>query len=157
MSRFPTIDPVTATGPAKDLLAAVHQSLGVTPDMTVMAGSPTLLEGYVALVSATSGGVLDAGVRERIALAVAEYNGCEYCLSAHADIGANVAKVPDAELHRDVGDVVLAEVRAAGVTDSEILGTVGHVVLNVRTNYANKITRVDTECPVVTPGQRSAA
>jgi AhpD family alkylhydroperoxidase len=35
---------------------------------------------------------LDAKLRERIALAVAEYNGCDYCLSAHNYLGRNVAK-----------------------------------------------------------------
>ena len=51
MSRIPQIDPATATGPAADLLARVQQSLGLTPNMTkVMATSPALLEGYLALI-----------------------------------------------------------------------------------------------------------
>ena len=97
MSRIPQIEPATATGAAADLLAQVHRAFGVTPNMTkVMANSPALLEGYLALSGALDGGVIPAGVRERLAVATAEANGCEYCLSAHSYIGANVAKV-DAE------------------------------------------------------------
>ena len=56
MSRIPQIEPATATGVAADLLAQVHQAFGVTPNMTkVMANSPALLEGYLALLSALEG------------------------------------------------------------------------------------------------------
>ena len=39
-----------------------------------------------------------APTHERIALAVAETNGCDYCLSAHAYLGRHVAKLDDAEM-----------------------------------------------------------
>ena len=94
MSKLPQVDPATATGPAKLLLTEVQESLGVTPNMTkVMANSPALLSGYLGLAGALDKGVLPAGVRERLALATAEYNGCGYCLSAHTYIGANIAHV----------------------------------------------------------------
>src|SRR3546814_5183007 len=41
---------------------------------------------------------LPAPTRERIALAVAEINGCSYCLSAHTYLGKNLAKLDDAEI-----------------------------------------------------------
>ena len=41
---------------------------------------------------------LPAATRERIALAVAEINGCDYCLSAHTYLGKNLAKLDDAEI-----------------------------------------------------------
>ena len=43
-------------------------------------------------------GELAAPTRERIALAVAEINGCSYCLSAHTYLGKNLAKLDDAEM-----------------------------------------------------------
>lgn len=43
-------------------------------------------------------GKLSASTRERIALAVAEWNGCSYCLSAHTSLGKNLAKLDDAEI-----------------------------------------------------------
>jgi AhpD family alkylhydroperoxidase len=67
--------------------------------------------------------VLPAAVRERLALATAEYNRCAYCLSA----------------------------RAAGVTDAEIAEVIGKLALNILTNYFNIIADVDNEFSLVTP------
>jgi uncharacterized peroxidase-related enzyme len=183
MSWLPAIPPDVATGDAKTLLDQVNRSLGLVPNMTkVMANSPALLEGYLQLSGALSGGVLDAGSRERIAITVAEVNGCEYCLSAHTYIGEHVAKVEPEELARarsadsgdphtravlelaaavvrgrgDVTDDLVSDVRAAGVTDQEIAETIGHVALNVLTNLFNKATRVENDWPVVEPESDAA-
>lgn len=178
MSRLAQIDPTTATGEAGELLAQVQKSLGVTPNMTkVMANSPALLKGYLALSGALATGSLPAAVRELLAISTAESNGCAYCLSAHTYIGANIAKVDAEELegarfaksddaHTQallelsnavlesrgaVSDEVVAQARAAGVTDPEIAEVVGHIALNVLTNYFNVLTQVDNDWPVVTP------
>jgi AhpD family alkylhydroperoxidase len=146
----------------------------------VMANSPALLRGYLSLSGALAGGVLPAGVRERLAVATAEANGCAYCLSAHTYIGSNIAKVDAEELDRArhaqsddahigallalseaivanrgaVGDQVLQAARDAGVTDAEIGEVVGHIALNVLTNYFNVLTDVEIDWPVVTPHSR---
>jgi len=52
----------------------------------------------LSLNSALAKGMIDAKTRERIALAIAEINGCSYCLSAHTYLGKNVAKLDDAEI-----------------------------------------------------------
>ena len=183
MNAFTPVDPATATGKAAVLLADVQRTLGLTPNMAkVMANSPALLQGYLALSGALSGGVLPAGVRERLAIATAEYNGCAYCLSAHTYMGANIAKVdaPELELARDakasdphtaallalsdtvargrgsVDDADLRAARDAGATDAEIGEVVGHLALNVLTNYFNVLARVDNDWPVVTPRTRTA-
>ncbi|MFC7361051.1 carboxymuconolactone decarboxylase family protein [Nocardioides astragali] len=178
MSKLPQIDPATATGAAAELLAQVQKTLGVTPNMTkVMANSPALLNGYLALSGALGGGVIPAPVRERLALATAEANGCEYCLSAHTYIGANITHVDADELDRArdgkstnphiealltlsnailgtrgaIDDADLDAARHAGVTDSEIGEVVGHIALNVLTNYFNTLSQVANDWPVVTP------
>jgi AhpD family alkylhydroperoxidase len=85
------IDPTQATGKAKALLDAVQAALGLTPNMTrTMAQSSAVLEGYLAMSRALGGGLLSAKLRELIALAVAEANRCQYCLSAHAALGKMV-------------------------------------------------------------------
>jgi uncharacterized peroxidase-related enzyme len=177
MIALPLVDPATATGPAADLLAAVKKSLGVVPNMTkAMANSPALLEGYIGLNSALNGGVLPVTTRESIALAVGQENSCNYCLSAHTYLGEHVAKmgadaITDARnasaddaktsailalavaVTRSRGQVdadTLARVRAAGVTDAEIAETVGHVALNVLTNYFNILAEVEIDFPLVT-------
>src|SRR5258707_2764132 len=107
MSRLPTrasieVSPVAA----QPLLQAVKKQLGVVPNMfRLISGSPAALEGYLGLNAALAKGALEAPTRERIALAVAEVNGCDYCLSAHSYLGKNLAKLSDAEIavNRDGG------------------------------------------------------
>src|SRR5260370_4992666 len=100
MPLFPppaTIDAAPAA--ARPLLEAVKKQLGVVPNLfRVVANSPAALEGYLGLNGALGNGTLDARTRERIALTVADINGCDYCLSAHTYLGKNIAKLDDAEL-----------------------------------------------------------
>ncbi|MFE9812794.1 carboxymuconolactone decarboxylase family protein [Streptomyces sp. NPDC005227] len=66
----------------------MKKSIGSVPNMAkAMANSPALLKGWMALSGALAGGDLPAPVRERLALACAEYNRCTYCLSAHTFLG----------------------------------------------------------------------
>jgi uncharacterized peroxidase-related enzyme len=176
MTALNVIDPSTATGPAAELLAAVQKSLGVTPTMTkVMANSPALLRGYLDLSGALSKGTFGSAVRERLAIAIAQDNACSYCLSAHTYLAEHVAELDEDEIaaarkadsreakvaallvfatrvnqtRGAVDDSDLAAVRAAGATDEEIAETIGHVALNVLTNYFNKAADVDIDFPLV--------
>lgn len=181
MTLAPTINPIepaTATGAAKDLLDTVQKTLGVTPNMTkVMANSPALLRGYLALFAALGDGVIDGPAREQLAIATAEANGCAYCLSAHTYFGANLGKLPAEELeaardaqsanahtqallslsdalvrgHGHVAPGTLEAARDAGISDAEIGEVVGNIALNVLTNYFNILAGVEIDWPVVTP------
>ncbi|MBT2407937.1 MULTISPECIES: TetR family transcriptional regulator [unclassified Streptomyces] len=91
-TAFGSIDPATATGAAAEQLEATQRTLGVTPNMArAMANSPAALKGFLGLFGALKEGVLSAGIQERIALAVAEFNGCSYCHHVHAVSGTAVA------------------------------------------------------------------
>lgn len=176
MSDIQLIDPATAEGRTGELLATVQRNLGVTPNMTrAMANSPALLEGYLALSGALAGGQLSAAVREQIALAVAQRNGCDYCLSAHSYLAEHVAHLDgdaidsarkaDSEdaktaavlalaaavvdTRGDIGTAELDAARDAGLSDGEIAETIGHVALNVLTNYFNKAVQVEIDFPHV--------
>lgn len=120
-------------------------------------------------------GTLDAKTRERIALAVAEINGCGYCLSAHTYLGKNLAKLDDAEMTANrsgtsndlkadaavrfaakvvrerghVSDADVAAVKLAGYDDAQIVEIVAHVALNTLTNYINEVTKTEIDFPVV--------
>ena len=177
MAYFTPMEPAAATGNTVDLLAQVQKTLGSTPNMTkVMANSPTLLRSYLALFSAVSTGSLSAADRARLAIATAQFNGCEYCLSSHTYIGANITKVDATELAKaraatsadphvaalltlsnsiaenagDIDDADLASARAAGVTEEEIGEVVANLTLNIMTNYFNVLARVENDWPVVT-------
>src|SRR2546430_12142713 len=95
MSRIPTPAAISdAPAASQPLLRAVKKQLGVVPNLfRLVATSPAALEGYLGLSDALGKGELPAATRERIALAVANINGCSYCLSAHTYLGKNVAKL----------------------------------------------------------------
>src|SRR5882724_12756425 len=89
----------TSPAAAQPLLQAVEKQLGVVPNLFRLVGtSPAALEGYLGLNGALAKGALDARTRERIALAVAEVNGCGYCLAAHTYLGEKVAKLDVVEM-----------------------------------------------------------
>ena len=94
MTRLKALSPDAASGKAKELFGAIHSKFGVVPNMMrTMGNSPAFLESYLNLRGALSGGTLGVKNSALIALAVAESNACNYCLSAHTYLGANLAKL----------------------------------------------------------------
>jgi uncharacterized peroxidase-related enzyme len=175
MSRItiPTLE--SAPEASKPLLGGVHKKLGVVPNVfRVAALSPAALEGLLGLSGALSK-TLDVRTRERIAIAVAETNGCDYCLSAHTYLGLNLAKITpeDAGLARKgsstdakagaavrfavqvartrggVSDADLAAVKQAGFSEAQIVEIVALVAENVFTNYLNRVAQTDIDFPVL--------
>jgi uncharacterized peroxidase-related enzyme len=177
MPRIPIPATVEATPVASQpMLQAVHRQLGVVPNLfRLVATSPAALEGYLGMSGALDKGALPAATRERIALAVAQINGCSYCLSAHTYLGKHLARLDDAEIAanraghshdakadaavrfaaqvtRERGHVSGAElqaVRAAGYSDAQIIEIVQHVALNTWTNYVNEVAQTEIDFPVV--------
>ncbi len=177
MSRIstpPTID--DAPEAARPQLEAVKKLLGSVPNVFRMAAnSPAALAGYVGLLGALAKGALPAPTHERIAIAVAEANGCDYCLSAHTWLGKNVARLEDADMMANrrgsstdqfadaavrfsrqvmerrghVSEEELRAVRDAGYSDAQIIEIVQHVALNTWTNYVNSVAQTAIDFPVV--------
>ena len=177
MSRIPTPATIDTAPPAsRPMLEAVKKQLGVAPNLfRLVANSPAALEGYLGMSGALAKGTLPAQTRERIALAVAQINSCNYCLSAHSYLGKNLAKLDDAEIaanrnggSRDpkadaavrfaakvvrerghVGDGDVQAVRMAGYDDAQIVEIVQHVALNTWTNYINEVAKTEIDFPAV--------
>ena len=177
MSRIDTPTSIdTAPAAARPLLEAVNKQLGVVPNLfRVVANSPAALEGYLGLSGALGKGKLPAATRERIALAVAQINGCNYCLAAHSDLGKNLAKLSEAEIMANrhgasqdpvadaavrfaakvarerghVADADVQAVRMAGYDEAQIVEIVLHVALNTWTNYINEVATTEIDFPVV--------
>ena len=177
MSRIPLPASIDAAPAASQpLLEGVKKMLGSVPNLfRLTATSPAALEGYLGLNGALAKGSLAPQTRERIALAVAEINGCDYCLSAHAYLAANVARLDEAEIAANrsgrssdpkadaavrfatklvhargqVSDADVSSVKTAGYTDAEIVEIVAHVALNTLTNYLNEAFDTPIDFPVV--------
>jgi uncharacterized peroxidase-related enzyme len=176
MTRIVTPASITdAPAASQPLLEAVKKQLGVVPNLfRVVSNSPAALEGYLGLSGALAKGTLPAATRERIALAVAEINGCTYCLSAHSYLGKNLAKLDEAEIMANrhgrsndpkadaavhfaatvtkarghVEDADLRAVKMAGYDDAQIVEIVLHVALNTWTNYINEVAQTVVDFPV---------
>ena len=178
MQRIVAVNPTEASGKTKQLLDGVQAKLGMTPNlMKTLASAPAALEAYLNFGAALGTGYLDAKFREQIALAVAQANSCEYCLSAHSAIGKMVGLKPEeiatsreahsADAKRDAGlqfvqslvvqrgevsDQAVAQVKAAGYSDGDIAEIVANVAINIFTNYFNHVAQTDVDFPLVSVG-----
>lgn len=179
MSRLSIPSPDDTPIRSQPLLDAVEKQLGIVPNLFRLVGlSPAALEGYLDFNGAL-GRTLDAKTRERIAIAIAEANGCDYCLSAHSYFGLNLAKIAHDEIALNragrsgdskadaavvfarkvleargrVSDADLAEVRLAGFSEAQLVEIVAHVAVNVFTNYINNVAQTDIDFPVVRAAQ----
>lgn len=175
MPRITPIDPQDTDVRTAATLKGAKSKLGMLPNLlTTLARAPATLHGYLALAEALAGGRLTARQRELIAIAIAQENACEYCLSAHSAL-AKSAGLDEEDIERarwgsaahpideavvsfalqvardrgDVGDERLEEARRNGVDDGLILEIIAHVALNVLTNYVNRVAGTEVDFPRV--------
>ncbi|MDD5275387.1 MAG: carboxymuconolactone decarboxylase family protein [Methylovulum sp.] len=175
MSRINIVTNETANIEQHALFDAIQSQLGNVPNfLKVFANSPAALRAFLGLYGIAGEGSLDAQTRERIALSLAQQNGCEYCLSAHTAIGSK-AGLSNAEIeanragssqdakaavavklarslveHRgEVTTAELIEARTAGYSDAEIVEIITHVGMNFLTNLIGKASRVEIDFPKV--------
>ncbi len=183
MTRLNSVNPDTAEGRAKDLFDAAKKKMAGVPNiLRVMANQPAVLDMYFKINEALSGGSFDAPTREAVALATAGENSCEYCAAAHTAISKGL-KVDAAEIKRRiegqsedsrvraildlakriietkgfVSDEDLENARKAGLSDGDIMETVGNVALNFFTNYVNHVADTDIDFPKVELKNSNAA
>ena len=168
---------------ARPLLEEVRKSLGSVPNLfRLTANSPAALEGHLSLSGALAKGALAPRTRERIALAVAQENGCRYCLAAHSYVGRNIAKLSAEEIAANragwstdpkaepavrfavklvkargkADEADIEALRAAGYGKAEIVEIVAHVALNTLTNYLNEAFGTPIDFPAIDAPQANA-
>lgn len=180
-TRIETLNPETTTGTSKELFDAVNNKLGFIPNLIkVFGNSPATLKAYLKLGEIAGTGNFNAKFREQLALAIAEENSCNYCLSAHTAVGkmsgltneqteqnrqglSNDAKTQAglqfAQLVTKnrgvVSDEELKAVKDAGYSDGDVLEIVLNVVSNTLTNYVNHIAETEVDFPKVDAGKFS--
>jgi uncharacterized peroxidase-related enzyme len=159
------------------LLDAVTKDLGFTPNVfRLMSISPNVLKGFIGLQKPLSQ-ALDFRVRDAIALAVSEINGCHYCLAAHSHAAKHVDKIDIDEIERNrhgtssnakvgaaakfaatliesrghLGGADFEAVRKAGFSDAEILEMVALSAQYLLTNLVNNIAGTEIDFPMIEP------
>lgn len=175
MARIHLVSGESANPEQQRLFEAIRSQLGMVPNfLRAFANSPAALNAFLGLHSIAGAGSLDPRTRERIALALAQQNSCEYCLSAHTAIGRK-AGLDNAEMQANrsgssddetaavavrfarslvthMGDITtgeLQEMRDAGYGESDIVEVITHVGMNLLTNLLGKAGRIDIDFPRV--------
>jgi AhpD family alkylhydroperoxidase len=175
-TRFPTHTPESAVGKAGDLLGdIIARSGSAGPMVRTMAGSPSVLGGYLDLSRAMKRTRLERALTERISLAVQAKLDCALCLAAHTS-GARAAGVSDAEIelakqgtssdptiaaivdfgrrvHAEPASITTAdieELRRLGYRDRDVLDVVGLVALNVLTGSFNLVAGLEPDAMAAT-------
>jgi AhpD family alkylhydroperoxidase len=157
------------------MLDVLGAQFGIVPNVfRLMGQSSSALAAYVACSTALSK-TLNAKTRQRIALAVAEVCGCDYCLSAQCYLASNAAKLDEAEIEANrrgtsndakadvavafakkvaelrgkVSDADVAAVKRGGYSDAQVIEIVLNVGLGVLLGLVNNVAMTDIDFPVV--------
>jgi alkylhydroperoxidase family enzyme len=183
MPRLEAITPDTAPEKTKALLDQMATGWDLSPEMTrMMANSPAVLQGYLALRDALYTGVLSSRLGTQLALMIAETNRSPYCMAMHAITGwllgvsdaeleaARVARSSDPKVEAaldfarkvvdyrgEISDAEFNRVRQAGYTDEEIAEIIGNVALNIFTSYFNLVAQTDIDLPRADSGGLNVA
>ncbi|BDC45158.1 carboxymuconolactone decarboxylase family protein [Paraburkholderia terrae] len=140
----------------------------------VMAQSPHALAAFKGLQIPLER-TLDAAMRDRIALAVSEVNGCDYTVRAHAYIGARFSKLDVSELEMNrygrssdpkievavqfakkitetrgkVKESDLQQVREAGWTDAQIIEIIARVTQFLYADFLSNVFETEIDFPAL--------
>lgn len=174
MARIAPVVPEQAQDKVKAAYADVKKNMGgkVLNIFQYMGNSAAVLEGFFSLNEAVNHTSLNLKLRSQIALAVAQANECNYCLSAHTAvasgqglpaneiINARKGEAQDpktrAILHfvkqvvEKRGKVSAQEVKAlksAGVDDRELVEIILTININMLTNYFNLVVDTPMDLP----------
>lgn len=173
MPRIHPINIAHADTATSMVLEAIQYKLGRVPNLySTLAHSPAVLKALLSASDALEGGRLDAQQREIIALAVAQYHQCQYCLAKHSfhamSLGLDVEAIHQArsghgfrELDDAVADltVLLVDQRGQldnaqvakfyerGIDDALIMEVVAHVAINTLTNYVSLVADMAVDFP----------
>jgi uncharacterized peroxidase-related enzyme len=171
MLRLAPIEPAQAGKVLRGMLDRDDLRAEDIPNfLRILAKSPASARAYARVEETLAKGRLSRREREQIALAVAEINGANYCLSAHAAAGrsaglteaevlsARRAAAADAKgdqmlrftqslvLQRgEISDADLGALRQAGFSDGEIIEIVANIAQNIFANYLTLLSKTKAD------------
>jgi uncharacterized peroxidase-related enzyme len=166
MSRVKPVNVEEAKGEVKDLYQNLEKKMGKVLNIFLnMGNSAATLKGFLNLSEAADQTSIAPRLREQLALIVGQTNHCQYCLAAHTTIakglGVNeqdILKARHGESHDPKSQAILrfaktvvenrghisnqdvASLKAAGVSDTELVEIILLINVNMFTNYFNLIT-----------------
>jgi uncharacterized peroxidase-related enzyme len=152
---------------------AIHKTLGSVPNIFQgMASSPAVLEAYLNASEALKKGSLTFAERETVALAVSQFNSCQYCLAAHTALGNMAGLAPEGILKirrfrsddpkttallgfvqavlKKTGNITaedIQDVKEAGYDDARLTEVLMVIGLTVFTNLFNHVNQTTVDFP----------
>ncbi|MBS0455991.1 MAG: carboxymuconolactone decarboxylase family protein [Proteobacteria bacterium] len=172
MNCFPRHTPRTAPEASRLMLVSAEQSMGFVPNLYAhLAEAPAALEAYFGLSAQFQKTSLTEIERQVVLLATSVENGCNFCVAAHSMIALRMARMPTesvdalragidppdprlgalARFTRAVvakggwvTDAEMAEFFAARFSAQQALEVVLGVAMKTLSNYANHLTRTET-------------
>ena len=175
---MPRIAPTTienAPETSKPILESINGALGRVPNLlATFANSPSALLSYTKQKEALKAGSLGDELGESVAIAMATFNNCAYCASAHEAIGKMTglsdeerelnrkgqASDPKAQAAINLAKSIVEtkgwsnneafeSAKAGGLNDSDILEVLAITMFNLYTNYANHFLETENDFPPV--------
>lgn len=176
MSRMPMITVQTACEAAAPTLESIHKKFGAVPNFFgALANNGTALNAYLDFEEAIeSNSRLTTAQQEMISLAVANKNGCQYCVSGHTfsakHAGVNQASALRAqtgqaedpldqavlsfalamrEYRGAVPESILTQARNAGLNDQLLVEITTWTLINTYSNWINNLIQPKIDFPLV--------
>ena len=175
MPRIPPVTSEEAPEASQPILEGLEQLGRVSNFLRTVANSPAALEAYLGLSSSLSKGSLPPDTGRRIALAIAEFNGCDYSLSSNVYRVRQAVQLGDCEITANRNGwsndpkaaaavrfaVAVARARghitqeqfdalsAAGYDRAQAVEIVHHVALAIVSNYLNGVADTEIDFPLV--------
>jgi AhpD family alkylhydroperoxidase len=169
------VDPQSVSDSVRRTLNAFKDHSGHVPNfMATLAHAPAAMNAYVGAARSLGNGVLPRRLQQKIAIAIAGHNDCEYCLAAHTELGRRLG-VGESELiaaqaglaldakeqaileyaielnanhGRPCAEIVL-KAQSAGVTTEELFEVAAHVSMNILSNMINGLAYTEVDFPAV--------
>ncbi len=122
----------SAPAGSRGILEGYQKNLGFVPNlMGVMAASPAVIEGYVALGAAFDKTAFTPTERQVVLLEASSANGCTYCMAAHTAI-AKMQHIPESVVNsvRTCGTIADAKLEVLRAFVRSTVETRGHPAAN---------------------------
>ncbi len=175
MSRLKALTREEVASTNQQIFDKLSSAMGRVPNLyATYANSPVALKANLELGETLKSGSFNAREVEGIALAIAEANGCDYCLAAHTAVGRKVGLTESEIVQIRAGDITDPKLRSltdlareiitsrgrpseeilnrfygAGYNDSALVELIGFVALNTFNNYLNHIADTEVDFPAV--------
>lgn len=176
MTKFTIVTETSADDIAKPILTALKGKFGMLPNFFGALGIDGVsLESFLALQEKANKTSLSKREQELLALAVANYNGCHYCVSAHtftakkmagltAEECVNAQKGKAADEREQIiinlalgivsnkgqlDKALVDKAKANGFSEADIVQITLFTALNTFTNWLNNVVNPDIDFPAV--------